>query len=107
MTGTLCQSAALDSILALWIAKIADLFAIIVKAILTMAENVGNTLHEPGVFYREAERPELSRPILKLETMGGHARLPSLIGAGSQITDERRRCFRYFPVDAPMLGERS
>ena len=45
MTSTLCQSAALGRIIAPWLVMIAELFGIIVETILSMMENVSNTLH--------------------------------------------------------------
>jgi hypothetical protein len=47
MTSTLCQSAALDRIVAPWAAKIATFFATIVETILAI-------LHELGACCREA-----------------------------------------------------
>jgi hypothetical protein len=85
MTSTPCQSVALSRIIAPWAAKFAGFFGTIVKIILTIVENVRNTLHELGACCRKAGRrlmvlrPGLSRPMLpKLKTMGRHARLPSL-----------------------------
>jgi len=49
MTSTLCQSAALGRIIAPWVVKIAALFGIIVKTILSMVENVGSSLPESRV----------------------------------------------------------
>jgi hypothetical protein len=63
MTGTLCRSVALGLIIAPWVVKIAEFFGIIVKTILSMVGNVGNTLHEPGVCCRKAGWPGLPRAI--------------------------------------------
>jgi hypothetical protein len=52
MTSTLCQSAALGRIIAAWVAKIVELFVVTAKIILSMVENVSNSLHEPGVYCR-------------------------------------------------------
>ena len=60
MTSTLCQSAALDRIIAPWTARIAELFSAIVETILAIAEIV------PLL----APRPGLSRPMTpKLATV--------------------------------------
>jgi len=61
MTGTLCQSAALGRIIATWVVKIAELFGIIVKTILSMVENAWcREAGWPGV--PRAIWPCLSRP---------------------------------------------
>ena len=88
MTSTLCQSLSLGRIITLWVAQIAELFGIIIKTILTIVENVGDTLREPGVCCRKAGWPGLSRPMMpKHETMGRHMRLAGLRyrGAASWI----------------------
>jgi hypothetical protein len=46
MTSTLCQSAALALIMALWVAKLAEFFDVVVKAIVTIAEIVRPTLQK-------------------------------------------------------------
>jgi hypothetical protein len=87
MTRTPCQSAALDRIIALWAANVAEFFGAIAKTILTIAEIVRSILHEIGACCRKpgqrlpALRPRLSWPIMpQLETMGQHARLPHRTG---------------------------
>jgi hypothetical protein len=75
MTSTHGQSVALGRIIAPWAVKIAGFFGTIVKIILTIVENVGNSLHELGACCRAAGRRLMAMP--KLKTMGRHARLPS------------------------------
>jgi hypothetical protein len=53
MTSTLCRSAALGLVIAQWVIKIAELFGIIVKTVLSMVENISKTLHAPGGFLPE------------------------------------------------------
>ncbi|WP_119269030.1 hypothetical protein [Taklimakanibacter deserti] len=88
MTGTLCQSVALGCIIALWVVKIAKLFGIIVKTILSMVENVGDTLHEPGVCCRKAGWPGLLRAIWPCLS---HPAVMTLQDADSLPTLGRRR----------------
>ncbi|WP_119273651.1 hypothetical protein [Taklimakanibacter deserti] len=70
MTSTPCQSAAFDRIVVSWAAKIAEFFAVIVETILTIAENVHDTLHELSTSCWRAGprlpalRPVLSRPMM-------------------------------------------
>ena len=85
MISTPCQSVALGRIIAPWAAKIAEFFGTIVKIILTIVENLRNSLHELGACCWKAGRrlmalrPGLSRPMMpKLKTMGRYARLRSL-----------------------------
>jgi hypothetical protein len=84
MTSTHCTSVALGRIIAPWAVKIAEFFGTIVKIILTIVENVRNTVHELGACCRKAGRrlmalrQGLSRPMMpKPKTMGRHARVPS------------------------------
>jgi len=56
VTSPLCQSAAFGRIVAPWAAAIAELFAGIVEAILTIAENIRDTLHELSACCRKAGR---------------------------------------------------
>ena len=60
MTGTPCQSAALDRIIAPWAAEIALFFGTIVKTILTIAEIVPTILHVLGTFCRRAAQQLLA-----------------------------------------------
>jgi hypothetical protein len=82
MTSTLCQSPALDRIIAPWAAKLSVLFAIILETIVAIAGNVRNTLRELGTSCRKAGRrlpalcSGLSRPMTpKPKIMGRHAAL--------------------------------
>ena len=92
MTGTLCRSVALGLIIAPWVVKIAEFFGIIVKTILSMVENVGNTLHEPGVCCRKTAWPGLPRaiwPCLSRPASSTHEDAGSLPTSG--------RCWRGSP----------
>jgi len=70
MTSTPCRSATLDGIIAPWAAKIAAFLGAIVETILTIAENIRNTVQELGAGGRKAGRrlpalrPGLSRPMM-------------------------------------------
>jgi hypothetical protein len=109
MTSTHCQSVALGRIIAPWAVKIAEFFGTIVKIILTIVENVRNSLHELGACCRKARRrlialrPGLSRPMMpKLKTMGRHARVPSpqpaTPRAGSSPSWSRDDAAGYVPL---------
>jgi hypothetical protein len=107
MTGTLCRSAALGCIIAPWVVKIAELFGIFVKTILSMVENVGNTLHEPGVCCRKTAWPGLPRAIwpclsrpasLTLQDAGS---LPPS-GRRRRITETAGARSRHLPARSPM-----
>jgi len=92
MTSTPCRSVALGRIIAPWAVKIAEFFGTIVKIILTIVENVRNSLHELGTCCRKAGRrlmalrPGLSRPMMpKLKTMGRHTRVPTFDDAAGSV----------------------
>jgi hypothetical protein len=91
MTRTLCQSAALDRI-APWVVMIAGLFDIIIKTILSMAENAGNSLHEPDVRCRKpgwrgiASSPDMAG----LDDATGCVRLADLQAAPARTTETAR-----------------
>ena len=63
MTSTLCQSAALDRIIALWTATIAMFLLTIVETILTIAEIVRTALHESVACCRKAGQQLHHRPV--------------------------------------------
>jgi hypothetical protein len=57
MTSTHCQSVALGRIITPWAVKIAEFFGTIVRIILTIVENIRNTVHELGACCRHARVP--------------------------------------------------
>jgi hypothetical protein len=86
MTSTHCKSVALGRIIAPWAVKIAEFFGTIVKIILTIVENVRNSLHELGACCREGYRiwsscgeetaHSPSLPFSRCEAMGEGGRRP-------------------------------
>jgi len=86
MTSTHCRSVALGRIIAPWAVKIAEFFGTIVKIILTIVENVRNSLHELGACCRQGYRKwsscgeetahSPSLPFSRCEAMGEGGRRP-------------------------------
>jgi len=86
MTSTRCRSVALGRIIAPWAVKIAEFFGTIVKIILTIVENVRNSLPELGACCREGYRiwsscgeetaHSPSLPFSRCEAMGEGGRRP-------------------------------
>jgi len=89
MTSTLCQGAALGRIIAPWVVRIAELFGMIVNTILSMAENVSNTAHEPGVRCRKAGWPGLPAVLVPTgrDDAAGCVPLAGLGAAPARITE--------------------
>jgi hypothetical protein len=88
MTSTLCQSVALGRIITPWVVKIAELFGIMVKTILSMVENFSNSLQEPRVCCRKVGWVGLLRPIWPCLSCPASMTLPD---AFSLPTPERHR----------------
>lgn len=78
MRSTPCESEALDRLIARWAARIARSFGTIVEAIVTIAENVRDALHELKAYGRKArqllaQHSGLWRPMMpKLESIGAN-----------------------------------
>jgi hypothetical protein len=49
MTSSLCEDAAPGRIIAPWMVKTAEFFGIMIKIILSLVENAGDTSHESGI----------------------------------------------------------
>ena len=109
MTGTLCRSAALGCIIALWVMKIAELFGIIVKTILSMVEKIGDSLHEPGVWCRKALWPGLPRAIWPCLSRPAAMTLQDAccLPISARINEATGARRRGLPVCSPMPWERS
>jgi hypothetical protein len=90
MTSTPCGSAALDCIIAPWAAKIAAFWRAIVEIILTIAENICNTLQELGFCCRKAgRRPPALRPGLSHPMMSKLGFLPPSASALHALAHKR------------------
>jgi len=89
VTSPPCQSAAFGRIVAPWAAVIAELFAGIVATILTIAENIRDTVPELGAGCRKAGRLPALRPVLSRPMMPKLGFLPSSASARHSLARQR------------------
>jgi hypothetical protein len=107
MTSTHCQSVALGRIIAPWAVKIAEFFGTIVKIILTIVENVRNSLHELGTCWAGMSgcRALSPRSLAQAHRHPGPAMTPQDT-CSLPISGRRRRGSPTPPCRRPDAGEK-